>query len=73
MPRSQEGSDIQLLPCLQIGPDHDCDLGVELHEGSGNTVSFRVYVSTGNDGSPKLHPFASQAQARITHSLPPNS
>ena len=33
---NQERSDVQLLPRFEVGPDHDRDLGVELHEGSAD-------------------------------------
>src|SRR6185312_4611461 len=33
------GRDVELLPRFEIGPDHDRDLGVELHDGS--EPSFR--------------------------------
>src|SRR4030088_2263483 len=28
----QEGSDVQLLPSFKVAPDHDRDLGIELHD-----------------------------------------
>ena len=30
---AEEGGDVELLPRFQIGPDHDRDLGVEVHGG----------------------------------------
>ena len=51
MPPARNEATLSFCHGFQIGPDHDRDLGVELHEFSnGNDIVLGALQATGDDG-----------------------